>query len=154
LSPTKYATPTGAPASAPSLTATPGCGKVDLSWITVSGASGYRLHRDGSEVWSGASTSYLDQNLTGGAQYSYKVSAYNSCGEGPFSSSKSATPTAGPSAPNLTATPGCSKVDLSWTQVSGATGYKLSRDGTVICTGANVTYSESRWSIPAKDRSV
>jgi len=59
----------------------------EVNWDMVSGATGYRVYRstsptDGySLVGSTSSLSFSDSNLTSGATYYYKVSAFNSIGE-------------------------------------------------------------------------
>ena len=160
-----------APGMPTGLTATAdGQTEIDLSWTAPSvdgGAAitGYKIEvsTDGSS-WSdlvadtgSTTTSYLHTGLTAGATRHYRVSAINSAGTGPASSSYSATtdaaPATQPGAPTgLTATPnGQTQIDLSWTAPSvdgeaAITGYKIevSTDGSswsdlVADTGSTTT---------------
>ena len=125
---------------------------VNLSWNTVSGATGYKVKRgttSGSYTVTtdvGNVTSYQAAGLTNGQTYYFVVSAYNGAGEGPNSNQQSATPQVGaPSAPTLnTPTAGDTVVNLSWNAVSGATSYKVKYGtssgsyGTILPVG-NVT---------------
>ena len=172
---TDSATTEAAPATQPGaptgLTATAdGQTEIDLSWTAPSddggeAITGYRIEvsTDGSS-WSdlvsntrSTTTSYSHTGLTAGATRHYRVSAINSAGTGPASSSDSATteaaPATKPMAPTgLTATAdGQTEIDLSWTAPSddgGAaiTGYKIevSTDGSswsdlVADTGSSTT---------------
>ncbi|MDB5254491.1 MAG: exported protein of unknown function [Parcubacteria group bacterium] len=48
-------------------------GNMNLSWTSVSGASTYKIYRNGGPVTSTTNTSWTDTNLTPGASYSYQV---------------------------------------------------------------------------------
>ncbi|MGW6399603.1 chitinase [Streptomyces sp. NPDC055134] len=63
---------------------------VDLSWNSVSGATGYNVYRDGSKVASVSGASATVTGLAAATSYSFQVSATNSAGE----SAKSAAVTA------------------------------------------------------------
>lgn len=134
------ATPAGStvtpPATAPGLTATGGNGLIDLSWGMVTGATGYKLFRLNAGVVvmppiaTVAALTYRHQPLTNGTSVSYQMAATNSAGDGPLSSTASATPVAPQTAPaptNLTAVGGDARVTLSWSAVAGATGYRVYR---------------------------
>jgi len=148
----------GNPPAAPTgLTATAGNGQVSLSWTASSGATGYYVNRSttaGGETRYAtvSATTYTDNMAANGTTYYYKVSAYNSYGEGANSSEVSATPTAGgtkPPAPTgLTATAGNGSVALSWNASSGATGYNVLRGitsggETQLATTTSTTYTDS-----------
>jgi len=123
---------------------------IHLSWTAVLGATGYNIFRStsasgtyttltGTITSNGANVPNLNPSTT----YYFKVSAYNSYSEGPQSSYASATTwSSGGSAPNaptnLTASATSStRIDLSWTAVSGATGYYIYRS-----TSASGNYSK------------
>jgi hypothetical protein len=119
--------------AAPSFTATAVSGtQINLAWQSVSRASGYLIDEWINGAWqqiaslgSGASGCSVN-GLSAGATYYFDVAAYNSAGTS-WANYQSATTTATlspPAAPSLTATAvSTSQVNLSWTGVSGATGY-------------------------------
>ena len=83
-------------------------------------------------------TSYASTGLTGGAAYSYRVRAYNADGNSAYTDVASATTPAGapPTPAGLAGTPSytgsgknrtLSGITLSWSDVSGETGYRLER---------------------------
>lgn len=136
--PTTSTPPPVLPPAPSGLTAMPGDKQVMLAWTSVSGAASYKVFRGtsaGAEsptpVASGLpAPSFNDTGLTNGITYFYRVAAVNAAGTGGLSNETSAKPAgmAGPPAPaGLTATPGDKKVVLSWTAVSGATGYNVYR---------------------------
>jgi uncharacterized protein YkwD len=147
------------PPTAPTgLAAVGGSHQVTLSWADVSGENGYMVERspDGVSGWAqvgttGANvTTYQDTGLSAGATYTYRVRAYNAAGNSPYSTTAQAT-TSAPNPPgavgSLTAAAASSsQVNLSWSDVSGETGFKVERsaDGQtgwtqIGTTGANVT---------------
>ena len=127
------------------LTATPGDGKVGLSWTapSVDTITGYEYQKD-SDSWASAGTasSYDVTGLTNGTQYSFKIRAKGAGGSGTASTSISATPNiAAPT--GVTATAGDSKVTLSWTapSVDTITGYQYQKDSdTWAPAGTASTY--------------
>ena len=137
LSNTVSAIPGGSVLAAPAgLTATAGTGSVNLSWNGVSGASSYNLYRGLSAGGEGAapfainisSASYSDSAVSYGTAYYYFVTALNTTGESGASNEASATPgSIALGAPVLKAVAGASQVALSWTAISGASGYVLYR---------------------------
>lgn len=64
------ATPTGIYASSVS-------GGVQITWDGVSGATSYKLYKNGSLYREVSNTSYVDVSVTDGVTYSYSVSAYS-----------------------------------------------------------------------------
>ena len=108
---------------------------IAFSWNTVSGVTGYYVYRStsgaGSYTRIGAVTAaaYTDSGLAVSATYYYKVSAYNSGGEGAQSSALSATTL--PSALSVTVgTVTASSISLLWDAASGASGYYVYRSTT------------------------
>lgn len=94
-------TPT-APTAPRNFTATPGDGRVAISWIAPASNGGsaiirYEVSSDNSETWvtAGTSTSYTFTGLTNGTTYTFKVRAVNEVGEG-AEASATATPKAAP----------------------------------------------------------
>jgi fibronectin type 3 domain-containing protein len=129
-------TPSGVTAAAQS------SNRIRVSWDSVSKASGYYVYRAASDAGSYArvgsitGTSYTDTGLSADATWHYKVSAYNSIGESPLSSSVSATTLSStgvsgyaPSTPSniRAAAQSSSSITVSWNSVSNASGYDVHR---------------------------
>ena len=81
------------------LVASAGNGLVDLSWGApsnsgTSNVSSYKVYRNGSLLTSVNGLSHRVSGLSNGTSYSFSVSAVNSYGESPLSSSSAATPAA------------------------------------------------------------
>ncbi|MFC0627654.1 glycoside hydrolase family 18 protein [Kribbella deserti] len=68
------------------LTGTSTASSVSLSWSAATGATGYRIYRNGSAVGTSSGTSYTDSGLSASTTYNYQVAATNSAGEGAKSS--------------------------------------------------------------------
>ncbi|MBQ7490251.1 MAG: S8 family serine peptidase [Bacteroidales bacterium] len=77
-------TPTG-------LSANAGTSSITLSWSAVSGATSYKIFRNGTQIGTSTTTSYTDNTAAAGTTYSYTVKAVCSSGESSSSSSVSAT---------------------------------------------------------------
>ncbi|MGO9108638.1 MAG: fibronectin type III domain-containing protein [Thermoguttaceae bacterium] len=128
--------------AAPSFTATrTSATEVNLSWSTVSGASGYLVDekilldytgpifpmcipapRQIANLGSG-STGYSVTGLSPGTGYSFDVAAYNSAGTS-WANYQNVNALSPPAAPSFTATTASStQITLSWSTVSGASGY-------------------------------
>ena len=128
-------TPTGLTAKAISSSS------ISLSWNSVSKASGYYVYRSTSSsgsyprVASLSSTTYTDTDLSAGKTYYYKVTAYNSAGEGygSYASAKtigdsasggSTTLLAAPTGVTVSAVSGY-RMSVKWNSVTGAAGYRV-----------------------------
>jgi hypothetical protein len=85
---------------APTLSAAAGIEQVTLSWTTPTVGTGatlaYGLYRDnvGIAIIAAGNNTYPDTGLTGNTTYQYKILAANAVGNGPYSATVSATPTA------------------------------------------------------------
>lgn len=117
--------------AAPTLSATSGNARVDLSWTTPAnnGATitGYKLYRGGAlHQTLGVVNAYADTAVTNGQTYTYTVSAVNSIGEGALSNQVTGSPAAGNIAP--TACFSHSETNLA-TSVNG--GCSTDSDGTI-----------------------
>jgi len=110
-------------------------------WTLNTKASSYKLFVNGSEVYSGANTSFDVTNLSFGTTPTYYVKAVNSGGESPNSNTISVTLTANTvtalDATDLTQT----SFTANWTPVTGATSYKLKIDSGAFTDVGNVTSS-------------
>lgn len=109
---------------------------VDLSWTSVLEADSYIIKRSttsGSNYTTIATdittTAYTDTGLTNGTTYYYVVIAKNTDGESNDSSEVSATPLQlAPSSPtDVFAENRNQSVKLTWSEVEGATAYKVKR---------------------------
>ncbi|MGY6757717.1 fibronectin type III domain-containing protein [Klenkia terrae] len=138
------ATPTDltAPATPGAVTATPGDGRVDLTWPanTEPDLATYRVLRDGVEIATVTGTSFTDTALVADRAYSYALVAVDTHGNrsatGP-STSATPTDTTAPGAPaGPAATAGERQVGLTWTAPADAdvVGYRVLRDGVVVAT--------------------
>ncbi|TAL49357.1 hypothetical protein EPN83_01250 [Patescibacteria group bacterium] len=139
---------------APTLIATTGTscgGQVDLSWNSVSGATGYKIYRNGTFVIQVSGTSYTDTGLTPSTSYSYTVRTTNGTIDSLDSNTVSAVASAAcvvppPTPTGLTATPGAcgtGQITLSWNTSSGATSYQLFRGGTQIYSGPGTSFIDT-----------
>ncbi len=113
--------------------------KVVLSWNAAQGATSYEIQRraegenDYSDLARGiTTTSYVDDTVTPGTVYWYRVRARNQAGPGPWSRAVMGYAGGGnvPSAPqNLTASDGAysGKIVITWDEVIGVDHYLLYR---------------------------
>lgn len=124
---TNPAPPTGIKATSPSLS------EVDLSWNVVSGATGYVVQRSSTSggpyttLGSRTSPSFADIGLSPATTYYYVLQAIDA--SGPSVSSAQVSVITLPGAPSGVAATAVSpsEIDLSWSAVSGATGYVVQR---------------------------
>jgi len=140
--------PTGVTATAASTSS------ITVTWSSVSGATSYYIYRSTSasgtyeQVGTSTTTSYTNTGLTAGTTYYYKVAArasYGSSGESAQSSDVSATTlTSAPTDVKAEAV-STSSITISWSSVSGATGYYIYRNtsssGTYEQVGTSTTTS-------------
>ncbi len=149
-SPEANATTLTVPPSAPAtLTATAASSsQINLSWADVSTETGFKIERKTGSGGTYAQiatvganvTTYNDTGLTASTIYFYRVRATNAGGDSSYSPEASATTLAAvpPTPTGLTAsTASTTQINLSWTDVSGETGYKVERK-----TGSGGTYAQ------------
>jgi len=114
-----------------------------VTWSPVSGADGYRVYRSATQAGTYTQigsditgvTTYTDTGLDELTSYFYKVSAYDSEGEGAlsdFAVGSTLSSTGAPASPTglAVSSPTVSSLTLSWNVVTGATGYRLYRSAT------------------------
>lgn len=148
------ATPAPSAPAAPSLTATAGDGEITLSWTDGSngGASitSHKLYRgtvSGSLSLLGTITDaspFVDDTVSNGTTYYYKLSAVNSIGESALSAERSATPSATAFLPALT-TPSASyhRVWSNERLMEGFSGALVNAGGSDLgASGTGVTSAE------------
>ena len=125
-----------APGQVTGVTVTPGVGNLRVSWTAVTGAAGYKVQwKSGAQDYDatreaavGAVTNHTIPNLTAGTQYTVRVIATKTnADDGTPSAQKTGTPQAATpgQVTGVTVTPGVGNLRLSWTVVTGATGYKV-----------------------------
>jgi fibronectin type 3 domain-containing protein len=155
-SPVAQAMPVAPPPPPVGLTATPGNGRVTLSWTPVHGATCYTLRRSTDPAGPFAIVAgppvptCVDGGVMNGTTYYYAVSALNSGGESPPGTPVPALPVGAPPAPSgLAAYAGNGEVLLSWAAVPGASCYAVRRAGTAegpwtdIAVPAVPTYTDT-----------
>jgi glucoamylase len=124
-----------------------------LSWTASSGATGYKVLRNGTQVGTTTGTTYTDTGLTASTSYTYTVEADNSAGTSAASSSVTATTTAAGTAPHAptgltVGTVTATTVPLSWTAstTSGTyavAGYYVLRNGSVVGSTTGTSYTDT-----------
>lgn len=151
-------TPEPIPAIPTGISATGGDSQITVGWDTVSGATSYNIYygtspgvtkTTGTKVSSTASPKIIT-GLLNGTTYYVVVTAVNAVGESAVSAERSATPSAAvqPPAPpkGASATPGDTKVTVTWTAVDGATSYNVyyaTSPGVKKTTGTKVAGATS-----------
>ena len=152
------------PAIVTGVEVTPGIEALDVSWAAVAEAGGYKVQwKSGDEdygeerqvVLTGAETiSYTITGLAAGTEYTLRVlSTKEHADDGPPSDEVTAVPLASPPAEvtGVEVTPGVEQLEVTWTAVSGAGGYKNQwKSGSedysdsrqaVIASGDTTTYT-------------
>jgi fibronectin type 3 domain-containing protein len=112
--------------------------QIDLTWSDVDGETGYKIYR--AESLSGPwtqigttatnSTTYSDIGLTENTNYCYDIAAFNNDASSAYSNKICTTTLQNPASvpSNLTAIASTSgQINLSWSDVTGETGYKIYR---------------------------
>ncbi|MDR2592233.1 MAG: fibronectin type III domain-containing protein [Chitinispirillales bacterium] len=117
---------------------------ISVSWSPVSGAEGYYVYRSTSysgsyyKVATAYSTTCKDDNVSPGATYYYKVSAYSGAVESSQSSPPASATTTLNAPANVSANSTSPRsITVNWSVVSGATGYRVYRS-----TSADGVYNE------------
>ena len=122
-----------APGQVMDVSVTAGTEQLTVTWTAVSGATGYKVQwKSGSEMYDTDSrqaestgTSHTITGLTGGTQYTLRVSATKTkADDGMFSTEATGTPRLG-QVMGVMVTPGPGQLGITWTAVSGATNYQV-----------------------------
>lgn len=150
---------TVAPTAPTGLVATVSGTSVTLSWAASTdnvGVTGYRVSRGGALVGSPAIPGFTDTTALAGQTYTYSVVAVDAAGNQSQAASIQVTVGSGggdttpPTTPaNLRASlrklSGRTQVTLTWSAAKdnvAVTGYRISRDGVVLGTTGQLTYTE------------
>ena len=114
------------------------------TYIERSTASDFSIDIEVVKTWS-TDTNFEDTGLQPGKTYYYRVKARNGDNiETAWSDSVSKiTIPNTPNAPTVTANDDSTKMNISWTNIEGATEYILYRDGTEIYRGNSTTYEDN-----------
>ncbi|WKA53940.1 S8 family serine peptidase [Planococcus shixiaomingii] len=145
--------------------ATTAYNKLKVSWSQTAGAHGYEIYRSTSlsgtyskvgTAASGSTLSYTNSSLTTGKTYYYKVRAYRTIDGkkvyGPYISIASGKPAVSNTASVKAAAGGYNKNKISWSPVSGASGYAVyqatSKNGAyrnikMIGNGSTLTHTKT-----------
>ncbi|MBK8802715.1 MAG: carbohydrate-binding protein [Fibrobacteres bacterium] len=124
---------------------------VQLTWQSATGATYYKVLRDGVLLQQVSTTSLTDRSVVYDVAYEYAVVSGNASGESAPSvlvQAKLVSPKA-PSAPTgLAAVSGNARVDLSWNASAGASAYQILRgaglaDLAAIATTTSLTFSDA-----------
>ena len=148
---------------------------VKLTWKKISGASGYKIYRstsaDGTykrvkNITSASTLTYTDSGLTAGTTYYYKIRAYRTVdgkkGYSEYSKLLDVMPTLDKVKDFKAAPTGDDEkgsIELTWSKVTGATGYTIARStskqgtykevrvidsgDTLSCTDSKLTFGET-----------
>ena len=128
--------------------------QVSLSWASVTNATSYNVYRStisGNYVavtpFTTATNGYVDSTVANGLTYYYVVTAVKGASESNQSSEVTSKPLIAPT--GLSATAGTTSIALSWTAVTGATGYTIYRSttsgsyGAALSTSATNSYTDN-----------
>jgi fibronectin type 3 domain-containing protein len=121
------------------VTAATGDRRVTITWQPSAGATSYAIYRktegelEFSELATGVLTPpFVDPGLRNGRRYSYQLLATTAASYSDFSARVSAIPVPPPpkSVPVVSAVAGNGKVTVTWSEVPGASGYRVYRSTT------------------------
>ena len=126
------ATGTPGPGQVMGVTVTPGPGQLQVTWTSVTGATGYKVQwKSGSQVYDNTrqatptTNSHTIAGLAAGTEYTVRVLATrSSTPDGPASSEATGTPGLA-QVTGVRVTAGNRQLTVTWTVVSGGTGYKV-----------------------------
>jgi chitodextrinase len=125
------------------LTASPGNKEIALNWTSVPVATSYKIYKDGVFLVSVNNPTYLLTGLTNGTVYSFEVTAINGIGESDHSVPASVSPVDSMPPPGLSYNASDTKISLNWNAVTGATKYRLYRDGVLLSQPTGESYLDS-----------
>ena len=127
---------------APELSINIGTGEIELNWSSVVSAETYRIYLDGELESETSNLSYL-ATIDGGMNHCFIITAINEFGtEGPASNEECGEALF-PWPENFSGTVSQNNITLTWSPVTGASSYSLSRDGSEIYNGSDLSYDDN-----------
>lgn len=116
-------------------------GSIELTWDDAQYATKYEISRNGTTIATTLETRYTDLEAISGKTYVYVVTPYNytQAGESATITVRTALDTPA----SLNAMLDGTNVTLTWNAVSGAEGYKVYRDGAVVASVTNTSYTDT-----------
>ena len=121
------------------------CKTATITWTAVTGATGYKISRDGNFLATVTAPKYTEEDtFEHGKSYKWQIVTVCQYGE---SEAVEVTAVANcifcnPVAEAQAIITNCKMASITWTAVTGATGYKISRDGNLLATVAAPKYTE------------
>lgn len=100
-----------------------------LEWETVTSATYYGLSRDGTAIYEGEQTEFLDSGLDSGTEYSYTLIAGNETGPGPLAGLPLLKTLPGQVSGLQISDASTASLRLNWETVRGADRYELWLNG-------------------------
>ncbi len=128
--------------------------RINVTWTAATdnvGVTTYRVYRNGAQVATTSTTSWLNTGVADSMTYSYTVRALDAAGNMGDASAAATVTTPDLTAPtvptNLAANAVApTRVDLTWTASTdkvGVTGYRVYRDGAYLASTATASYSDA-----------
>ncbi|MEO2202407.1 S-layer homology domain-containing protein [Paenibacillus pabuli] len=129
-------------------------GNVQINWPASEGALIYKVQRNGVDIGSVATTSYVDKTAVMGESYIYTVKAFDGINTsnpspillvtvGEATNTPDPEPVVLDKPANFVLTPKTTSVIATWDAVSGASEYKLMRGNSIVYQGPLTTFSNS-----------
>lgn len=112
---------------------------LNFSWAAVYGALGYKIYKDGVYISSVTTTTGSLSGLTIGTLYNIQVLAYNVSGDGLLSSSVAMPTIAAAPTGLLKTSASASTLNFTWSAVTGATSYRIYKNGSYVSSVTSVT---------------
>lgn len=116
-----------------------------LNWDESPGATTYRLYRNGTRIYEGSNTNYIDNSLTPHTYYKYELYASdgNRSSFYPANTGIISLPLKPQSPSNfISKNISSNSVTLSWNSSQYATYYQLKRNGIVIYKGNQLSFTD------------
>nr|WSW48263.1 glycoside hydrolase family 18 protein [Streptomyces sp. NBC_01001] len=115
---------------------------IDLSWAAASGATSYKVHRDGAAPVSVTGTSATVTGLAASTSYTFQVSAVNAAGESAKSAPVSASTTSGGGNPGNPGLPAHALVGYLHASFANGSGYVRMADVPASWDVINLAFGE------------